>query len=104
MADYVRETERQIAAAVSALGRIEELKPDVWQRLGVRRRLVALRQAENAMATIQDRTAVPVTAENLEPGEFGAFDGNRIVINRKSVFEYRRHAANRRSMRWIMVR
>jgi len=64
-----------------ALGGVRELDPDRWQEINETERLAALQQAENALATAQERPAMPVRVEQLPSNYRGYFDGDHITLN-----------------------
>ncbi len=81
VADFPSETAEQIAAAVRALRDVERIRPAVWETLDAPQRLAALQGVEDIMAAIQRRPKIPIIAQEMGSGEFGAFDGERVVVN-----------------------
>lgn len=76
-------TDHQVAAALVALSAIVGISVEVWATLLLADRLAVLQRVEDRMAAIQARPSLRVVAETgMEAGEFGALDGERILINR----------------------
>lgn len=65
------------------LRQIEGLHEHNWVELPVYERLEVLRELEHRLADIEGRPPVPLSCENLGPGEFGFFDrgAHRMVIS-----------------------
>lgn len=80
--DFVAETDRQVDEAIRSLRRLDGLQPEAWETLAPVERLALLQRVEEVLATIQGRPATMVFArEDMDPGEFGAFDGESIIVN-----------------------
>jgi hypothetical protein len=80
-ADLQMETDLQVADAVERLQQIESIQPDVWQSLDSAGRLEGLQSVETQMAAVQGRPELEVTPSDLGPSTYGAFDGERLLVN-----------------------
>lgn len=72
---------QQVDEATNRLREIDEIKPETWQGLEEPERLDTLQQVETEMAEVQGRPFVEVVAEEMSPGSFGYFDGERIHVS-----------------------
>ncbi len=73
--------EEQASRGIEALQKLEGIRPEVWEKLGINERLEVLQTVENYMAEIQERPPVKVYANQMEPFVFGYFDGESIYLN-----------------------
>ncbi len=80
-ADFALETDLQVQDAVAALQQVDGIAPERWQSLDSGGRLEVLQNVEEQMAAIQGRPSVEVTPSELGAGTYGAFDGQRIMVN-----------------------
>jgi len=72
----------RVDRAVEALGRIEGLRPEVWEHRDVRGRLGVLQEAENALAAAQGRAPeARVISHEAGPGDYGYYDGEANSIS-----------------------
>jgi hypothetical protein len=78
---FIHETEGQIADCVESLSQMPEIQPDQWEGLDQHERLNTLQTVEDRIADIQGRPSVAIDAQQMGENEFGAWDGQSIVIN-----------------------
>lgn len=60
---------------------IPELQFEKWQELSIEQRTEVLNAFEAEIAKIEMRNEMPVEHENLGPGTYGYYDGNKVVIS-----------------------
>jgi len=80
---FALETEGQISDSIELLNQVPEIQPEHWEGLNIDERLIAVQNVENIMAEVQNRPSVPVEIADLDPNEFGGFDGQSIIINQE---------------------
>lgn len=78
--DFEIQTDVQVQQAVEEINQIEEIRPEVWQSLETGERLQTLQNIEDRMAAIQERPAVPISAQEMDAGTFGGWSANDQTI------------------------
>lgn len=71
--EAVKPAEQQIQDAIKDLGKIRELRPEVWKGLNDAKRLEVIKNVEKQMAKIQGRPPAEVKVERMGPGQYGGY-------------------------------
>ena len=79
--DFEVQTDVQVQEAITEINQIEEIRPAVWQELDAGERLRVLQSVEDCMSAIQNRPSVAVSAQEMDLGTFGGWNGQSIQLN-----------------------
>ena len=79
--EFAPSMEVQAAEICEVFRDIPELRFENWQDLSIEQRTEALNAFEAEIAKIEMRNVMPVEHENLGPGTYGYYDGNKVVVS-----------------------